>query len=86
MYTIQALKVGESGVPGPEIYYQGAFGQWFTLYFYVWLIQGEARTILVDTGMPPDASELEARVTLTPGTGAGPSDERLYTSGSSPPS
>lgn len=62
MYTIQAFKVGESGVPGPEIYYQGAFGQWFTLYFYVWLVQGQGRTILVDTGMPLDATELEARV------------------------
>jgi glyoxylase-like metal-dependent hydrolase (beta-lactamase superfamily II) len=62
MYTIQAFKVGESGVPGPEIYYQGAFGKWFPLFFYVWLVQGEGRTILVDTGMPADASELETRV------------------------
>lgn len=62
MHTIQAFKVGESGVPGPEIYYQGAFGKWFTLYFYIWLVRGEGRTILVDTGMPLDASELEARV------------------------
>jgi glyoxylase-like metal-dependent hydrolase (beta-lactamase superfamily II) len=62
MYTIQAFKVGESGVPGPEIYYQGAFGKWFSLYFYIWLVQGGGRTILVDSGMPPDASKLEARV------------------------
>lgn len=62
MYTIQAFKVGESGVPGPEIYYQGAFGKWFPLYFYIWLVQGEGRTILVDTGMPLNASELEAKV------------------------
>ena len=62
MYTIQVFKVGESGVPGPEVYYQGAFGKWFTLYFYIWLVQGEGRTILVDTGMPLDATELEARV------------------------
>jgi glyoxylase-like metal-dependent hydrolase (beta-lactamase superfamily II) len=62
MYTIQAMKVGESGVPGPEIFYQRAFGEWFTLYFYIWLVRGEGRTILVDTGMPRDAAELEARV------------------------
>ena len=62
MYTIQAFKVGESGVPGPEIYYQGAFGKWFTLSFYIWLVEGDGRTILVDTGLPADASELEARV------------------------
>lgn len=61
-YTIQALKVGESGVPGPEIYYQGAFGRWFPLYFYVWLVRGGGHTVLVDTGMPADARELEARV------------------------
>jgi len=62
VYTIQVFKVGESGVPGPEIYYQGAFGRWFTLYFYIWLVQGAGRTIVVDTGMPLDPSELEARV------------------------
>lgn len=62
MYTIQVFKVGESGVPGPEVYYQGAFGKWFTLNFYIWLVRGEGRTILVDTGMPLDAAELESRV------------------------
>lgn len=62
MYTIQVLKVGESGVPGPEIYYQGAVGKWLSLYFYIWLVRGEGRTILVDTGMPLDATTLEDRV------------------------
>ncbi len=61
MYTIQAFKVGESRVPGPEIYYQGALGQWLVLYFYVWLVRGEGRTILVDTGLPADCAEPEAR-------------------------
>ncbi|MGH7321944.1 MAG: MBL fold metallo-hydrolase [Candidatus Rokuibacteriota bacterium] len=70
MYTIQVFKIGESGVPGPEIYYQGAFGQWFTLYFYIWLVQGEGRTLLVDTGMPPDAADLEARVKREKGSEA----------------
>lgn len=62
MYTIQVFKVGESRVPGPEIYYQGGLGQWFVLYFYIWLVRGEGRTILVDTGLPADTSELDARV------------------------
>ena len=55
-YTIRALVSGEQGgVPGPEVYYQSHFDKHYTLYFYVWLIQGEGRTIVVDTGMPPDA-------------------------------
>lgn len=62
VYTIRAFKVGESGVPGPEVYYQGAFGQWLTLAFYVWLVEGAGRTLLVDTGMPLDAAPLDARV------------------------
>ena len=56
MYTIRALLVGEQGgVPGPEVYYQSHFAEHYTLAFYVWLIQGEGRTVLVDTGLPADA-------------------------------
>jgi glyoxylase-like metal-dependent hydrolase (beta-lactamase superfamily II) len=61
-YTIRALVSGEQGgVPGPEVYYQSHFADYYTLYFYIWLIQGEGRTIIVDTGMAPDSDAMTAR-------------------------
>ena len=66
MYTIRALPAGEQGgVPGPEVYYQSHFEEYFTLYFYIWLIQGEGRTILVDTGMSADTAAWSERTKKT---------------------
>ncbi len=68
MYTIRALLVGEQGgVPGPEVYYQSHFGEHFTLAFYIWLIQGEGRTVLVDTGLPADADSWTPRTQAAKG-------------------
>ncbi len=68
MYTIRALLAGEQGgVPGPEVYYQSHFDKHYTLAFYIWLIQGEGRTILVDTGMPADADTWTPRTRANKG-------------------
>ena len=58
MYTIQVFKVGESMVPGPEIYWQQHNGKWYQLGFFIWLIRGQGRTLLIDTGQEPDVSWL----------------------------
>jgi len=58
LYEIQALKVGEADVPGPEVYWMSHWGTWETLYFYTVLIRGGGRTILVNTGPPADLTAL----------------------------
>jgi glyoxylase-like metal-dependent hydrolase (beta-lactamase superfamily II) len=57
-YTIQLLKMGQSDVPGPEVYWMSHFDQWLTLYFYMVVIQGGGRTILINTGPPGDLTEV----------------------------
>lgn len=60
-YTVRALKMGQSDVPGPEVYWMEAWGRWETLYFMVFLVQGGGRNVLVNTGVPQDLSELNTR-------------------------
>jgi hypothetical protein len=55
-YKLHVLKVGESEVPGPEVYWQSDWFGWETLYFYIVVIRGEGMTALVNTGPPPDLS------------------------------
>ncbi len=60
-YTVQALKMGESQVPGPEVYWMEAWDRRETLYFMAFLIQGNGKNILVNTGVPQDLSRLNSR-------------------------
>ena len=50
MYKIYPLKVAEAIEPEPRIFYLGDCSNTIKLYTYFWLIKGEGRTILVDTG------------------------------------
>jgi len=44
--------------PGPETYHMSHFGEWHEYAYYIWLLQGEGKTILVDTGFPQDDGNL----------------------------
>lgn len=57
-YEIEVLKAGEADVPGPEVYWMSRWGSWETLYFYIVLIRGGGRTLLINTGPPEDLTEL----------------------------
>jgi len=59
-YTIQLLKMGQVEVPGPEVFWMSDWEQWFTLYIWALLIQGEGKNILLNTGPPKDLTELNA--------------------------
>lgn len=50
-YTIQAVKYCEQLCPGPEMYYLSAWEEWIKVYFYFWIVRGEGKTVLVDTGI-----------------------------------
>jgi hypothetical protein len=53
--------MGESDVPGPEVFWMEAWNTWETLCFMSVLIQGGGKNILVNTGMPQDLSKMNAQ-------------------------
>jgi hypothetical protein len=53
-YEVQVLKVGQSDVPGPEVYWMSHWDQWLTLYFYMVVIRGGESVAIVNTGPPLD--------------------------------
>lgn len=59
-YTVHALKMGESQVPAPEVYWMERWGERETLFFMVFLVQGGGRNVLVNTGVPQDLSVINA--------------------------
>jgi len=58
-YRVRALKCGEVLAPGPTIYLLRDYDQSYLLNVYAWLIEGEGRRILLDTG-PGDPTEVNA--------------------------
>lgn len=50
MYKIYPMKVTEFIEPEPRIFYLGDCSKTIKLYTYFWLIKGEGKVILVDTG------------------------------------
>lgn len=57
-YTIQVLKMGQSDVPGPEVYWMSHFEEWLTLYFYMVVIRAPGIVAIVNTGPPADLTEM----------------------------
>jgi glyoxylase-like metal-dependent hydrolase (beta-lactamase superfamily II) len=57
-YKLRVLKMGESEVPGPEVYWQSHWFSWETLHYYMVVIQGDGITAIINTGPPPDLTAL----------------------------
>jgi len=52
LYTVRAFRhAAIPACPGPQIFYLSRFSEWLPVVGYFWLIRGEGRTILVDTGI-----------------------------------
>ncbi len=62
-YTVQVLKMGQCQVRGPEVYWMDHWDDWEELYFYMVLIRGQGKVIVINTGPPRDLTELNARWT-----------------------
>lgn len=60
-YQVDVLKVGQSVVPGPEVYWMDKWDTFEQLYFYVVLIRGGNRNILINTGPPYDLTRLNQK-------------------------
>lgn len=62
-YRVDVLKMGQCQVRGPEVYWMDRWDDWEELAFYMVLIRGGGKTIIINTGPPPDLSALNARWT-----------------------
>lgn len=54
VFEIQVLKMGQAEVPGPEVFWMSQWGKWEMLYFWMVVIRGEGKNIIINTGPPLD--------------------------------
>ena len=60
-YQVDVLKMGQCDVRGPEVYWMDHWEDWDTLYFYMVLIRGGGKIVIVNTGPPRDLEPLNQR-------------------------
>lgn len=60
-YDIQLLKMGQCDVMGPEVYWMSHWNDWVQLYFWMVVIRGNGKKIIINTGPPDDLTALNAR-------------------------
>lgn len=60
-YQVDVLKMGQCDVRGPEVYWMDAWEDWEKLYFYMVLIRGGGKTVIINTGPPRDLEPLNQR-------------------------
>jgi glyoxylase-like metal-dependent hydrolase (beta-lactamase superfamily II) len=60
-YRIDTIKVGQAFVPGPEVFWMDRWSEVELLYFYVVLIRGNGKNILINSGPPHDLSRLNQK-------------------------
>lgn len=59
-YAVTTMPVGESIIPGPELYWMNNFDEWFPLTFQSILIEGHGVVALVNTGPAEDLEPMNA--------------------------
>lgn len=57
-FTVRVLKMGQCDVPGPEVFWMSHWDKWYTLNFYMVVIQGGGKTAIINTGPPADLTSL----------------------------
>ncbi len=53
-YEIDVLKMGQCQVPGPEVYWMSGWDTWETLHFWMVVIRGGGKVLIINTGPPQD--------------------------------
>jgi glyoxylase-like metal-dependent hydrolase (beta-lactamase superfamily II) len=61
-YSIRAIPVAELPVPGWECFFGKHDVTFHNLIFYVWVVKGEGKTIVIDAGPPPDDHDMQMLV------------------------
>ena len=57
-YSVRLFATGSADVRGPEAFWMDRWDEWVPLVFYVVVIQGGGREILINTGPPDDISDI----------------------------
>ena len=57
-FTVSAFKVGQCELPGPIVFRTSPADEWHLLYFYMIVIRGLGKTLIVNPGLPDDLSEM----------------------------
>lgn len=57
-YDLQVIKMGQCEVPGPEVYWMSHWNSWELLYFWMILIRGNGKNIIINTGPPRDLAPM----------------------------
>ena len=60
-FEVQVLKMGQCEVAGPEVYWMSHWHEWVRLFFWMVVIRGSDKTVIINTGPPDDLTELNAR-------------------------
>jgi len=71
LWTIEALPLYRFRVPGPEVLFQRGFGEMIDMVIYAFVLQGDGKTVIVDTGLPADFTALNATIRSRKGPEAG---------------
>jgi len=58
-YSLRVMRIGESMAPGPISFYMSHWDELEYGPHFIWLAQGEGRTILINTGLPQDPEDLK---------------------------
>lgn len=59
-YAVRSIDVGSFEEPGPAVFWMQRFEEWVSLRLQLILIEGAGRTVLVNTALPDDLSDLHA--------------------------
>ena len=58
LYTLTVYKVGQCEMPGPLVFRTSAPDAWQTLFFYLVVIRGHGKTLVINTGLPDNLDPL----------------------------
>lgn len=70
-WSIEVRTVARAWTPGPEIFFQRGFDEWFEIAIHIFVLRRNGRTILVDTGTIADLGPLNEAMRRRKGPRAG---------------
>ncbi len=60
-FEVQVLKMGQCEVAGPEVFWMSHWNDWVLLHFWMVVIRGRGKTLIINTGPPADLTPLNER-------------------------
>jgi hypothetical protein len=59
-FSLRLFKVGQCELPGPAVFRVSPPDAWHLLYFYMAVVQGHGKTLILNPGLPADLSEINS--------------------------